>query len=149
MTRGSQHLSQPHLGQPRLERSVSDGVTATFADDVESILVTVARRADPASADADAGGPMLTVVEIDGDIDHDTAPFVRLGLSHALTGRTPVCCDLSRVTFFGAAAAHAVLSAHSEAVGLGRAFFLRGVRGTARLVLATIDPDGVVPRRAD
>jgi anti-anti-sigma factor len=88
----------------------------------------------------------LTVVAIDGEIDQDTAALVRLALSHALDGRTTVCCDLSRVTFFGAAAVNTVLAAHRQATDLGNGFFLRGVRGLTERVLTIADPDGVVPR---
>jgi anti-anti-sigma factor len=94
---------------------------------------------------AGSGDPR-SVVAIDGEIDQDTAPLVRLALSHALDGRLPVCCDLSRVTFFGAAAANAVLAAHRQASAAGNRFFLCGVQGITGRVLAIVDPDRIVPR---
>jgi anti-anti-sigma regulatory factor len=58
----------------------------------------------------------------------------------------PVCCDLSQVTFFGAAAANTVLSAYRQATAPGNGFFLRGVHGITGRVLGIVDPDRVVPR---
>jgi anti-anti-sigma factor len=121
----------------------TDGVTATVADDARSILVRVSRPAEIALAGT---GDLPSVVAIDGEIDQDTAPLVRLALTQALDGRLPVCCDLSRVTFFGAAAANAVLAAHRQATAAGNVFFLRGVHGITGRVLAIVDPDRVLSR---
>jgi anti-anti-sigma factor len=140
----AQHPHRPALRHPgEAGELFTDGVTATVADDARTILVTISR---PAEAALTGAGDLLSVVAIDGEIDQDTAPLVRLALSHALDGRLPVCCDLSRVTFFGAAAANAVLAAHRQATALGNVFFLRGVQGVTGRVLAIVDPDRVVPR---
>ena len=88
----------------------------------------------------------LAVIEVVGEIDQDTAPLVELALERALDDRTSVCCDLSRVTFFGAAAAHTLLDAHGRAAETGRVFFLRGVRGTTAWVLNLADPGHRIPR---
>ena len=136
----AQHPQLPALQQPgRPGGAFPGGVTATVADDAETILVTVS------TALTSAGDPQ-TVVAVDGEIDQDTAPLVRLALSQALDGPMPVCCDLSRVTFFGAAAANTVLAAHRQATAFGKVFFLRGVQGITGRVLTIIDPDRVVPR---
>jgi anti-anti-sigma factor len=131
----------PHVGEPG--ELVTGGVTAVVADDARTLLVTVSRPAETAPTGAD---DPLTVVAIDGEIDLDTAPLVRLILSNALDGRTPVCCDLSRVTFFGAAAVNTMLAAHRQATASGNSFFLRGVHGVTDRVLTLCDPDRVVPR---
>jgi anti-anti-sigma factor len=88
----------------------------------------------------------LAVIEVVGEIDQNTAPLIELALERALDGRTSVCCDLSRVTFFGAAAAHTLLDAHGRAMETGRVFFLRGVRGTTARVLNLADPGHRIPR---
>jgi anti-sigma B factor antagonist len=131
----------PQVGAPA--ELVSGGVTAIVADDARTLLVTISRQADTALTGAD---DPLTVVAIDGEIDLDTAPLVRLILSNALDGRTPVCCDLSRVTFFGATAVNTVLAAHRQATASGNSFFLRGVQGITDRVLTLCDPDRVIPR---
>jgi anti-anti-sigma factor len=95
---------------------------------------------------AGAAPSSLTIVAIDGEIDYDTAPLIGLALSQAVDGQTPVCCDLSRVTFFSAAGANVVLAGYRQATALGCAFFLDGVRGTTERVLAIVDPDGLVAR---
>jgi anti-anti-sigma factor len=118
-------------------------VTATVAAD--AIVVRVSRSLEPALTGNGETDP-LTVVDIDGDIDYDTVPVVRRALTQALDGRTPVCCDLSRVTFFGADAFHALMAAHQRAAGLGCPFFIRGAWGITDRVLAITDPDRVLAR---
>jgi len=106
-------------------------VTTTSVTDLAgALLATVTRLVEPSPA-----GGMLTVIAIDGDIDHDTAAVVRGVLVEALDESRRVLCDLSRVSFFSAAAAHAVLAAHRHATGLGRPFLLRGVGGLTLRVL--------------
>jgi anti-sigma B factor antagonist len=125
-------------------KDLTDGVRATIADGAETILVTLTRGTGAGLAGA---GDPLTVVAIEGEIDLNTAPLVRLALSHALDGRTAVCCDLSEVTFFGAAATNTVLAAHQQAAALHLVFFLRGVHGLVGRVLAILDPDRLVARQ--
>jgi anti-anti-sigma factor len=140
----AQHPMSLHRHLDRAGRLFPDGVTATVADDDHTILVTIS-RADTARTGARPGDP-LTVVAVEGEIDQDTAPLLRLALSQALDGRAPVCCDLSRVTFFGAAAVSTVLAARRQATALGQVFFLRGVQGVTDRVLTVVDPDRVVAR---
>ena len=134
-------LDLRHVSETRAP--FADGATATVADDAGAVRVTVSRSAGTTPASAEAP---LTVVAIEGEIDEDTAPLVRLVLARALESRAAVCCDLSGVTFFGAAAANTALVAHHRASALGQVFFLRGVRGITGRVLAIVDPDRVVPR---
>jgi anti-anti-sigma factor len=123
-----------------------DGEIATIEDDDGTLVGTVVRRVEPIATGA---GPedRCTIVDVGGDIDHDMAPLLQLALSQALDGRTTVCCDLSNVTFFGAAGANTLLAAHRRATELGCAFFLRGVYGIIERVLAIVDPDKIVPRQ--
>jgi anti-anti-sigma factor len=127
------------------EEMFLDGEIATIEDDDGTLVGTVVRRVEPT---ATGSGPedSCTIVDVGGDIDHDMAPLLQLALSQAMDGRTTVCCDLSNVTFFGAAGANTLLAAHRRATELGCAFFLRGVHGITDRVLAIVDPDGIVPR---
>ena len=125
--------------------TLADGVTATVTDDLETIRITVSRQVGADRGGAGSGGP-LTVVAVDGEIDHDTASLLRLTLSQALDGRTPVCCELSRVTFFGAAAANVLLAANRQADAVGCSFSLDGVAGMTDRVLSIVDPEGVIAR---
>jgi anti-anti-sigma factor len=87
------------------------------------------------------------IVVIDGEVDLDTAPPVQDALLRALDGRDSVCCDLSRVTFFGAAGARAVFAAVRYASERGRTFGVRGAHGMTRRVLTVTDPDGLIDWR--
>jgi len=137
-----QHQRAQH--QPFLDGSITDGLSATVADEQGTILVTRhVERAPREPAPDDA----VTVLAVDGEIDADTAPLLRAALRQALNGRNPVCCDLSRVTFFGATAANTLFAAQRYAVERRRGFLVRGVHGLAELVLTVVDPDRVIPRR--
>ena len=65
-----------------------------------------------------------------------TARCCAFALTEALDANPRVCCDLSRVAFFGAAGANVVLAAHLRAPATGRHFTVRGVHGITELVLA-------------
>jgi anti-sigma B factor antagonist len=84
------------------------------------------------------------VVSVTGDLDADTSPLLHLALTKALDANRWVCCDLSRVDFFGASGANTILAAHQHATGAGRHLTVRGVHGLARLVLAITGLDQVV-----
>jgi anti-anti-sigma factor len=122
-----------------------DGAVTTVTDGDGTIVGTVVRRLEAAPAGAEPGDSW-TIVAVGGEIDGDIAPLIQLALSQALAGRTPVCCDLSDVTFFGAAGANTLLAAHRRAAELGCAFYLRGVHGITDRVLTVVDPDGIVAR---
>jgi anti-anti-sigma regulatory factor len=124
-------------GRPVARRAAVGGDSRTL------LVISTSVEREPFDAGPDDA---LTVVAVDGDIDPDTAPLVRCALARVLAGRMPVCCDLARVTFFGAAAAHTILDANSGAMATGRIFFLRGVQGIAGQVLNAVDPGHIVPR---
>jgi anti-anti-sigma factor len=133
-----------HLGRAAdVERLLADGVAATVADECGTVLVTVKRLVEPAPADT-ASGAALTVIAIDGEFDADTVPLLRDALMQALDARHAVCCDLSRVTFFGAAAANTLFAVHRHASERGRTFLVRGVQGLTRQIVNVIDPDGLI-----
>jgi anti-anti-sigma factor len=139
------HVRRPRPAQimdPTGDRGTA--LVRPVASPEASPVASVVRRIERESSDA--SDEALTVVVIDGEIDADTAVLVRLALADALDGPAPVCCDLTGVTFFGAAAARTVLAAHSCAMATERIFFLRGVRGITAKVLDVVDPDRLVPR---
>jgi anti-anti-sigma factor len=93
-------------------------------------LATITRRTERL-----ADGGALVVVAVAEDIDQDSAPALRSVLLEALAPDHSVCCDVSGVAFFGAAAAATVLDAHRFAQARGAEFTVRGARGLAREVL--------------
>jgi anti-anti-sigma factor len=119
----------------------ADGPATTVAGWDGAVLATLTRRIHPAPAGADGS---LTIIAVDGDIDQDTAPMVHAALVEALDGGLRVCCDISRVDFFGAAALNTMLAAHHHAARLHRTFSLRGVHGLAGRVLALAGLTGVI-----
>ncbi|MEU4242523.1 STAS domain-containing protein [Actinoplanes sp. NPDC026619] len=122
-----------------------DGPTVGIAGDDGTMVITVSRRIERESAD-ESPDDRLSVVAVTGEIDHDTVALIHVALDQALAGRAAVCCDLSGVTFCGAAAARVLLAVHSRAVETGRIFFLRGVSGITARVLNALDPDHRIPR---
>jgi anti-anti-sigma factor len=82
-----------------------------------------------------AGGPPLVVVAVADDIDQDSAPTLRAALTEALAANSQVCCDVSAVTFFGAAGAHTMHDAHRTALARDARFTVRGARGLTREIL--------------
>jgi anti-anti-sigma factor len=121
----------------------SVGVSATVAGFDGVVIGRVARHRE-----AGLTGPALwrelTVVSVTGDLDADTGPLLHIALTEALDANPSVCCDLSRVAFFGAAAANTLLAAHLRAGATGRQFTVRGVHGITRLVLAITHLDEIL-----
>src|SRR3954471_21649569 len=126
------------VGQP-----FADGVTAYVADLAGTVLVAVTCHLAPQSADS--WSVPLTIVTVDGDVDQDTAPLLEKALVQALDTGTPVRCDLSRVTFFGAAGANALAAAQQHATAVGRSLSCRGVCGLTGRVLRATGLQNLVP----
>jgi anti-anti-sigma factor len=82
-----------------------------------------------------AHGTPLVVVAVADDIDQDSAPTLQATLSEALEANPQVCCDVSAVTFFGAAGAHTMHEAYRLAVAHSAGFTVRGARGLTREIL--------------
>jgi len=110
-------------------------VSATVAGFDGAVIGSVTRHREAARSDS-AFPHDLLVVSLDGDLDADTGPLLQGALIEALAASPSVCCDLSRVTFFGAAGANTVVAAHLRATATGRQFTVRGVHGITRWVLA-------------
>lgn len=75
-------------------------------------------------------------VVVEGDVDYDTAPTLRVQLLDALASRPVVCCDLGRTGFFGSAGVDALAWAHRRATESGRSLVLAGVGEQAAFVLS-------------
>ena len=82
-------------------------------------------------------GPGLVVITVDGDVDHDTAPYLDRVLRRTVASGQPVCCDLSRTGFFGSAGARVVAGAATT----GGTFSIRGARKIIRRTLETAGVD--------
>ncbi|MGW4465059.1 STAS domain-containing protein [Micromonospora sp. NPDC004704] len=70
-----------------------------------------------------------------GEVDLATAPLLQEVLLSAVERHPQVCCDLGKVTFFGAAGVTALLVAHNRALQLGSRLTVRGAHGVTRRVL--------------
>lgn len=111
------------------------GVSATVAGFDGVVIGSVTRHREAGLTGPERWQELIVVCVI-GDLDADTGPLLHIALTEALDANPNVCCDLSRVTFCGAAGANTVLAAHVRAAAFGRQFTVRGVQGMTRLVLA-------------
>ena len=89
------------------------------------------------------GADGTIIVAVTGEIDLDTVALLHIRLIEAIDRGYRVCCDLSQVTFFGAAGANTLLVARCHAAACGRRFSLRGVHGLTRRVITTTGLDRV------
>lgn len=114
-----------------------------------TVLVAISLHTEhPATGHAD--DPMeapLVVVDVDGDIDADTTPLLHTTLTHTIRRHRQVCCDLSRVTFFGAAGVDTLFAVLPDADQAGCAFTVRGVRGISARVFQITALDTVLASR--
>lgn len=122
-----------------------DGTAAAVADASGTIILVVSRRTETSHTDGARAVP-LTVVAVDGDLDRDTVALLQQALIQALDGGGPVCCDLTRVTFFGAAAADLVFRTHRRASAAGQRLLLRGASPQTRRVMDVVDPQRILAR---
>jgi anti-anti-sigma factor len=121
----------------------SVGVSATLAG-FDGVVIARITRHREAGLTCPRLWQELIVVSVTGDLDADTGPLLHIALTQALQANPNVCCDLSRVAFFGAAGANAVLAAQLCAAASGRQFTVRGVHGITRLVLAITHVDEIL-----
>jgi anti-anti-sigma factor len=119
-------------------RALELSATVTGFDGV--VIGSVTRHREPGRADS-APPHDVVVVSVEGDVDADTGWLLHTALIEALKAGSRVCCDLSRVTFFGADGVNIVLAAHLHAAATGRHFAVRGARGITRRVLAITGVD--------
>jgi len=103
----------------------------------------IARRAEPP---AHSGAPGTLVAAVAGEIDLVTAPLLQAALMDAVDRHREVCCDLSGVTFFGAAGINALLVARERAARAGSCLLIRGAHGITRRVLQITGLEGLLRR---
>ena len=141
-----EQMHRLRLGQIGLQGTpFREGTAAVILDENDTIILVVSRSAG-FGRDGDAPTTLWTVVAVSGDIDHDTVPLLREALTQALDDRNPVLCDLTRVTYFGAAAAGLTLNMHVRAVASGQRFALHGASVMIERVLAVVDPHRILVR---
>jgi anti-anti-sigma factor len=104
-------------------------VTATVTDLTGNPILTVTLLVEP----ADPAGPSTVVAK--GEVDLDTGAILRTALIAAADRHRRVYCDLSGVTFFGAAGINALVAGHRRAVENGAELEVRGAHGMTRRVL--------------
>jgi anti-anti-sigma factor len=109
-------------------------VSATLTGFDGTVMGSVTRHRGAGSADPPPSARLI-VIGVTGDVDADTSPLLHTALTEALDVHHRVCCDLSSVTFFGAAGADTLLAAQRHATAAGRHFTVRGAQGIIRLVL--------------
>ena len=86
----------------------------------------------------------VLVLEPVGALNRQTCPQLQSTLVLALNGTSSVCCDLSDIDFFGAAAADTLAAAHLHAAHVRRSFSIRGVSELAAWVLAVTGLDTIL-----
>jgi anti-anti-sigma factor len=118
-------------------------VSATVAGIDGAVIGTVTTHREAGATGRPSSQPPI-VISVTGDIDADTSPLLHTALTKALQAHRWVCCDLSRVDFFGAAGANTIVAAHQHATAAGRHLTVRGVHGLTRLVLTITGLDQVV-----
>jgi anti-anti-sigma factor len=129
----------PHLPSASPDPAIPGRVmVASVVDLDDTVTATIYRHVEPIMPSADLHAVIIT---IDGDVDSDAAAHLEYTVRRALAGGTPVCCDLSGATYFGAAGASAVLAALRYAADAGALFLLRGARGMTLRVLEVVGVD--------
>ncbi|MFE5143586.1 STAS domain-containing protein [Streptomyces fagopyri] len=94
-----------------------------------------------------AAGPVL---EITGDLDHETAPELRKAVeSLALAAGQLLVLDLARLDFCDSSGISALLSARSLATGQGAGIALAAVPANTARILGIVGLDQVFTIRAD
>jgi anti-anti-sigma factor len=115
--------------------------------EIDGVTVAAVTRHHEAAVAASPSSPTLAVVTATGEIDSDSSRLLLAALTEAIDGHPEVCCDLSRVSFFGAAGANTLLAADRHASTTGRRFSVRGVHGMTGWVLAVTGLDRILPIR--
>ena len=89
-----------------------------------------------------AGG--VTVVEVGGEIDVETAPRMRAALAAAVDAGLPVVVDLGAVTFMDSFGFGVLAAAHQQGARAGTPVALRAVSHRIRQLLGLLGLDAVL-----
>jgi anti-sigma B factor antagonist len=89
-------------------------------------------------------GEGVTVVDIGGEVDVETAPRMRAALDAAVGAGLPVVVDLGAVTFMDSFGFGVLAAAHQRGASAGTPVQLRAVSGRIRHLLGLLGLDTVL-----
>jgi anti-anti-sigma factor len=92
----------------------------------------------------DVHGDGVTVVELTGEIDVDTAPRMRAALDAALRTGVPVVIDMDGVTFMDSTGIAVLVSVNLRAIRIGTPVVLRAVPVRIRNLLGLLGLDEIL-----
>jgi len=86
----------------------------------------------------------VTVVDVGGEVDVETAPRMRAALAAAVDAGLPVVVDLGEVTFMDSFGFGVLAAAHQQGARSGTPVLLRSVSARIRQLLALLGLDAVL-----
>lgn len=86
-------------------------------------------------------GASVVHLAVAGEVDAEDAAMLKAELVRAIDGWPVVRCDLSGITFFGAAGVNVLIAASRHASGRGRRLEVCGARGLTERVIRIAGPD--------
>jgi anti-sigma B factor antagonist len=86
----------------------------------------------------------VTVVDVGGEVDIETAPRMRAALAAAIEAGLPVVVDLGAVTFMDSFGFGVLAAAHQQGAGAGAPVLLRAVSDRIRHLLDLLGLDAVL-----
>jgi anti-sigma B factor antagonist len=86
----------------------------------------------------------VTVVDIGGEVDIETAPRMRAALTAAVDAGLPVVVDLGEVTFIDSFGFGVLAAAHQQGARAGTPVLLRAVSNRIRHLLGLLGLDAVL-----
>jgi anti-sigma B factor antagonist len=89
-------------------------------------------------------GDGVTVVDVAGEVDVDTAPRMRAALDAAVGAGLPVVVDLGSVTFMDSFGFGVLAAAHQRGASAGTPVLLRAVSHRIRHLLGLLGLDAVL-----
>ena len=92
----------------------------------------------------DVHGDGVTVVELTGEIDVDTAPGMRTALDAALKTGVPIVIDMDGVTFMDTTGIAVLVSVNLRAMRIGTSVALRAVPDRIRNLLGLLGLEAVL-----
>ena len=115
---------------------------ASIADSDDVVIAMIYRHTEPTPHTESAGAAPTTIISVQGDVDHDTAPYLERVLQLVVdTAAGPVCCDLAGADFVSATGVGVFFVAAQRAHDAGAAFTLRGLHGIAERVFDALGFD--------
>jgi anti-anti-sigma factor len=128
----------PALATNSQAATAGDRAKATMVTADGALNVTVSRLRQ------NSDGKIVTKFDVEGDIDSQTAPLLVEALRQVIEREPLVCCDFTKVVFFGAEGAHVLAAADQLGKALGHRLVLYGVHGTALTVMRIAGLDSLI-----